>query len=118
MLHRWTGCIVGGRLGGLSSNHSATALSTDQIFLGAKPLRRAAALTGYRGNHLSVATANLAADLHLACEPCILLASLGPATADFAMISTFVFFLRSSNFSGDRRPTLFVKTQIGKWLPF
>ena len=26
-------------------------------------------------------------------------------------------FLRSSNFSGDRRPTLFVKTQIGKWLP-
>ena len=28
------------------------------------------------------------------------------------------FCLRSSNFSGDLRPTLFVKTQIGKWLPF
>ena len=27
------------------------------------------------------------------------------------------FRLRSSNFSGDLRPTLFVKTQIGKWLP-
>ena len=28
------------------------------------------------------------------------------------------FRLRSSSFSGDLRPTLFVKTQIGKWLPF
>ena len=92
ILHRWPGCIVGGRLGGLSSDHSApAALSTDQVFRGAKPLRRGAALTGYRGNHLSVATANLAADLHLACEPCILLASLGPTTADLAMISAFVF---------------------------
>ena len=26
--------------------------------------------------------------------------------------------LRCSSFSGDLRPTLFVKTQIGKWLPF
>ena len=26
--------------------------------------------------------------------------------------------LRSSSFSDDLRPTLFVKTQIGKWLPF
>ena len=90
-LHRWPGCIVGGRLGGLSSNHSApAALSTAQVFLGTNH-SAPAALTGYRGNHLSVATANLAADLHLACEPCILLASLGPTTADLAMISAFVF---------------------------
>ena len=101
MLHRWPGCMVCGRLGGLSYLASAPlAVSTDQVFLvscspplRAEPLRRGAALTGSRGNHLSVATANLAADLHLACEPCILLASLGPTTAaDFAMISTFVFF--------------------------
>ena len=97
--HRWPGCMVCGRLGGLSSLASApAAVSTDQVFLvscspplRAKPLRRGAALTGSRGNHLSVATANLAADLHLACEPCILLASLRPTTADLTLISAFVF---------------------------
>ena len=92
MLHRWPGCMVCGRLGGLSYLASAPATGVCSPPLRAKPLRRGAALTGSRGNHLSVATANLAADLHLACEPCILLASLGPTTAaDFAMISTFVF---------------------------
>ena len=65
--------------------------STEQICLvRVRPRLRAIPLR-LRGNHLSVATADLAADLHLACEPCILLASLGPTTANLAMISAFVF---------------------------
>ena len=47
------------------------------------------------------------------------------ATADLADLSAtanlaipwLCVFLRSANFSVDRRPTLFVKTQMGKWLP-
>ena len=54
-----------------------TPFSADRPRLRSNPAR----LRGYR---LSVATADLAAGLHLACEPCIL---LGSTTADLAMIS-------------------------------